>query len=127
MAPGESSGSTLGWPGRVSVAVLRSDPPVVLLAENDAVIGRLLALRLVARSRPRELESSGLLDDIRNALLDERWGDAVAMWMRATSQVVDVYPDDEIVTEETLDHDYASVEIRLSPIFDDQPNDQRSP
>lgn len=128
MATGEASGSTLGWPGRVSVAVLRSDPPLVFLAENDAVIGRLLALRLVARSQERELESSGLLADIRNALLEERWGDAVAMWMRATSQVVDVYPDDEIVTEERLDHDYASVEIRLSPIFDDaHPDDQQSP
>jgi hypothetical protein len=119
MAPAEASGSTIGWPGRVSVAVVRSDPPVVFLAESDAVIGRLLALRLVARARPSELASSGLLGDIRNALLEERWGDAVAMWMRATSEIVDVYPDEEIVTEERLDHETASVEIRLAPIFDD--------
>lgn len=119
MAPAEASGSTIGWPGRVSVAVLRSDPPVVFLAESDAVVGRLLALRLVARTRPSELAASGLLEDIRRALLEERWGDAVAIWMRATSQVVDVYPDDEIMTAQRLNHDTASMEIRLAPIFED--------
>jgi hypothetical protein len=119
MAPGEASGSTIGWPGRVAVAVVRSDPPVVFLAESDAVIGRLLALRLVARARPSELAGSGRLGAIRNALLEERWGDAVAMWMDATAEVVDVYPDEEVVTEERLDHDTASMEIRLAPIFED--------
>jgi hypothetical protein len=119
MAPANASGSTIGWPGRVSVAVVRSDPPLVFLAESDAVIGRLLALRLVARERPRELARSGLLEAIRTALLEERWGDAVAMWMRATTEVVDVYPDEEVVTEERLDHDTASMEIRLAPIFED--------
>ncbi|HEX6312988.1 MAG TPA: hypothetical protein VF152_15345, partial [Acidimicrobiia bacterium] len=73
----------------------------------------------VARTRPSELHASGLLDDIRTALLEERWGDAVAAWMRATSEVVDVYPDEEIVTHERLDHDTASMEIRLAPIFED--------
>jgi hypothetical protein len=118
--PADAHGSTIGWPGRVSIAVVRGDPPVALLAESDAVMGRLLALRLVARSHAGDLERSGLLEDIRSALLEERWGDAVTMWMQATSEVVDVYPDEEIVTEERLDHDTASVEIRLAPIFDDE-------
>jgi len=103
----------------VSIAVVRGDPPVALLAESDAVMGRLLALRLVARSHAGDLAGSGLLNDIRSALLEERWGDAVTMWMQATSEVVDVYPDEEIVTDERLDHDTASMEIRLAPIFDD--------
>lgn len=120
MTSAEASGSTIGWPGRVAVAVIRNDPPVAFLAESDAVIGRLLALRLVARTRPGELAASGLLGDIRDALLEERWGDAVAMWMRATAEVVDVYPDEEIVTDERLDHDTASMEIRLAPIFEDE-------
>jgi hypothetical protein len=42
------------------------------------------------------------------------------MWMQATSEVVDVYPDEEIVTEERLDQDTASMEIRLAPIFEDE-------
>jgi hypothetical protein len=118
--PADTHGSTIGWPGRVSIAVVRGDPPVALLAESDAVMGRLLALRLVARSRAGDLGHSGLLDDIRSALLEERWGDAVTMWMQATSEVVDVYPDEEIVTEERLDQDTASMEIRLAPIFEDE-------
>lgn len=118
--PADTHGSTIGWPGRVSIAVVRGDPPVALLAESDAVMGRLLALRLVARSRAGDLGQSGLLDDIRSALLEERWGDAVTMWMQATSEVVDVYPDEEIVTEERLDQDTASMEIRLAPIFEDE-------
>jgi hypothetical protein len=120
MTSADASGSTLGWPGRVSVAVVRGDPPVVFLAESDAVIGRLLALRLVARERPGELARSGRLGAIRSALLEERWGDAVAMWMDATAEVVDVYPDEEIVTAERLDLDTASMEIRLAPIFEDE-------
>ncbi|MGH9031519.1 MAG: hypothetical protein ACRDY4_16285 [Acidimicrobiia bacterium] len=118
--PADTHGSTISWPGRVSIAIVRGDPPEALLAESDAVMGRLLALRLVARSRPGDLAPSGLLNDIRDALLDERWGDAVTLWMQATSQVVDVYPDEEIVTDERLDHDTASMEIRLAPIFEDE-------
>lgn len=118
--PADTHGSTIGWPGRVSIAVVRGDPPVALLAESDAVMGRLLAMRLVARSHARDLERSGMLDDIRSALLEERWGDAVTMWMQATSEVVDVYPDEEIVTDERLDQDTASMEIRLAPIFEDE-------
>ncbi len=123
MASDTSPGSTLGWPGRVAVAVLRSDPPRVFLAESDAVLGRLVALRLVARSSPQDLASSGLLDHVRAALLEERWGDAVELWMRATGQIVDGYPDEPIATEERLDEDYAAVEIRLSPVFEDGPTD----
>jgi hypothetical protein len=116
-----SPGSTLGWPGRIAVAVLRSDPPQVFLAKSDAVLGRVVALRLVARSSTQQVEQSGLLEHIRRALLEERWGDAVELWMRATGQVLDAYPDEEVATEERLDEAYASVEIRLSPIFEDTP------
>lgn len=119
MTPDTSPGSTISWPGRVATAVLRGDPPQVFLAKSDAVLGRLVALRLVARSSPREVAQSGLLENIRRALLEERWGDAVDLWMRATGQELDAYPDEEIATEERLDEDYAAVEIRLSPIFED--------
>ena len=95
----------------------------MFLAESDAVLGRLVALRLVARSSPQDLASSGLLDHVRAALLEERWGDAVELWMRATGQIVDGYPDEPIATEERLDEDYAAVEIRLSPVFEDGPTD----
>jgi len=112
----------------VAVAVIRSDPPRIFLAESDEVLGRLLALRLVARTPSIELEGASLLPSIRQALLDERWGDAVELWMAATGEVVDAYPDEEIATEVALDRDHASVEIRLAPVFEDAgPGDQAEP
>jgi hypothetical protein len=116
MASPTSSSSTLGWPGRVAVGVVHGDPPLVYLAESDAVLGRLLALRVVARSQPENLDAADL-DEIREALTDQRWADAVATWMRATGDVLDAYPDEEVTTEEMLDAERAAAEIRRSPIF----------
>src|ERR1700737_5004519 len=115
-APLGASGGTLGWPGRVAVGVLHGDTPEVFLAESDAVLGRLLALKLVGRSRPEDIPTD-VLDEIRSALLEQRWADAVTTWMLATGEVLDGYPDEEIVTDEMLDDDRASMEIRLSAIF----------
>ena len=39
--------------------------------------------------------------------------------MRATGQILDAYPDEPIATEARLDEDYAALEIRLSPVFED--------
>src|SRR3979411_280588 len=108
LAPGQrgpegpmgASGGTLGWPGRVAVGVLHGDTPEVFLAESDAVLGRLLAVRLVGPSRPEDF-SPGVLEEIRSALLEQRWADAVTAWMLATGEVLDGYPDEEVVTEET--------------------------
>jgi len=105
-----------GWPGRVAVGVLRGEPPQVFLATTDAVLGRLLALRVVAGTDPGDLGGDATRE-IREALVEERWADAVATWMAATGEVVDGYPEEEIVTEAMLDADRASMEIRLAPIF----------
>ena len=111
-----ASGGSLGWPGRVAVGVLHGDTPEVFLAESDAVLGRLLAVRLVGPSRPEDF-APGVLDEIRSALLEQRWADAVTAWMQASGEVLDGYPDEEVVTEEMLDDERASMEIRLSAIF----------
>lgn len=83
------------------------------------MLGRLLALRLVASSPAGELEPSGFLGEIRQALLDERWGDAVELWMRATGEIIDVYPDEAVASEDVLGSERAAVEIRLSSVFED--------
>jgi hypothetical protein len=116
MAEVPVGGATRGWPGRVAVAILRGEPPQVFLAETDAVLGRLLALRLVARADPGALEPD-TVRELREALTGERWADALLAWMTATGEVVDAYPDEEVVTEATLDAERASMEIRLAPIF----------
>ncbi|HWD09238.1 MAG TPA: hypothetical protein VHA57_09100 [Actinomycetota bacterium] len=59
--------------------------------------------------------------EIREALVEERWADAIASWMAATGEVVDAYPDEQVVTEAMLDADRASPEVRLAPIFREPP------
>ena len=103
----------------MAVAVTRDDPPRVFLAESDAVLSRVVALRLVARTRPSEFREPADLIEIRRALLDERWSDAVFRWMEATGEVVDAYPDEEVWTAAQLDAERTSLETRVTPIFED--------
>ena len=107
------------WPGRIAVGVVRSDPPQVFLAESDQILGRVLAVELVSRADPSELARKGVLDDVRQALLEERWADAVVGWIQATGEAVDAYPDEIVWTEERLDSEEASLEIRFSRVFTD--------
>ncbi|MBI2169905.1 MAG: hypothetical protein HYU28_10490 [Actinobacteria bacterium] len=103
----------------VTVAVTHGSQPEVFIAENDDVISRVLALELVARTSPEGIATPAALDEIRSALLDERWADAVVAWMGATDNVVDVYGGERVWTEPALDAERASLEIRVSPIFRD--------
>ena len=99
-------------------AIVKGDPPEILLAENAAVISRLVALRIVATSDPRLFGVSALAA-LRVALLEERWADAVLIWMDATGTFIDVYEQYVPVwTEAVLDEEFASLEIRISRIFE---------
>lgn len=104
---------------RIAVGVVRGDLPQVFLAENVEVLGRLLGLDVVARTPAHKVGSSAPV--IRQALLDERWGDAVLEWMEATGNVVDGYDDEHVWTEDRLDREFADFELRLSPLFQDPP------
>jgi hypothetical protein len=100
-------------------AIVKTDPPQLFLAENAAVISRLIALKVVAREDAAHF-AAGRLGVIRDALLEERWADAVVTWMSATDTFIDVYEEYVPVwTEEDLDADLASMEIRMAHIFDD--------
>lgn len=100
----------------MAVAVTRNGVTEVLLAENADVLSRLVALRWVAQTRASEL--GGQVESLRQALLEERWGEAVYLWMAATDTIVDAYPDEDVWTEERLNQDMALLEIRMSPIFE---------
>ena len=106
---------------RVAYAVVKDDleAPRVLVAENEAVISRLVALRVVAATPGREVRDEAALTRIRAALLREEWATAVTEWMDVAGVVVDVYPDEEVWTEDDLDEEVASLEIRVAPIFED--------
>jgi len=107
-----------GFPWRVAVAIVHADPPEVLLASNADVLSRLVALKIVAQTDPRELAGSALTE-IRDALLDGRWADAVVGWIEAGNQPIDAYPDEDVWTEARLDEEMASLEIRMQRIFND--------
>ncbi len=100
------------------MAVVRSDPPQVFVATDADVLNRLVALKVVATTDPRRLPPD-LLHGIREALLAERWGDAVTDWMRATGETLDAYPDEDVWSDESLGIDVALFEIRMARIFDE--------
>ncbi|MDH3498826.1 MAG: hypothetical protein OEM97_01770 [Acidimicrobiia bacterium] len=103
-------------------AIVKGDPPEVLLAENAAVMSRLVALRIVATSDPARFSETDLIR-VRDALLEERWADAVVLWMETMSTFIDVYEEYVPVwTESDLDEEFASLEIRVSRIFNQDPN-----
>ena len=99
------------------MGIVRGDPPQVFVADSDETLGRVLALHVVAQSDPDELHSAGVLEDVRRALLEERWGDAVAGWIDASEEPIDGYPDEVVWTPEIVEAEQTSMEIRLAPIF----------
>lgn len=99
-------------------AVVRGEEPRVFLAESSQVISRLLGLELVANTSPEVIDDPVLLEEIQCALLQERWGDALVAWMKATGETVDVYEGYVPVwTEDELDETTASLEVRMAPLF----------
>ena len=104
------------------MAIVRSDPHQVFVASDAEVLTRLVALKVVATTNPARLPE-GLLQDIQTALLDERWGDAVTQWMRATGETLDAYPDEEVWSAESLESDLAVFEVRMARIFNETNRD----
>jgi hypothetical protein len=103
----------------VAYAVVNDDPPRVFVAEDDAVLSRVLALELVAATPASQLSES-IVARIRSALLEEQWPQAVSLWMEATGVLVDAYPPEmQVWTAEQLDEERASLELRMTAIFDD--------
>ncbi|MDQ3981441.1 MAG: hypothetical protein M3271_02025 [Actinomycetota bacterium] len=111
-------------PGRSSYvgayAIVRTDVPEIFLAEDSDAISRALAIYLVAQLPAREVSSPARLREMREALLEERWADALFAWMEETGTVVDVYvASTKVWSTEELDLDRASLEIRFAPLFAD--------
>ena len=101
-------------------AIVRGDQPQVFLAQDVKVMSRVLALHLVAQMPAGSVTSSVRLADMRAALLEERWADAVVSWIEETGTPVDVYGEPlHVWTEEHLDEEQAAMEIRMAPLFAD--------
>lgn len=101
----------------VAYAVVTGDDPIVVLAEDEGVLTRAIALEVVARSSAAQL---GLrAEAIQTALLERRWVDAVEGWMSATGQRIDAYPSERVWDESSLDEDVIELELRMRRLFSD--------
>jgi len=104
---------------RVTYAVIHSNGFVdqeVLIAADEENLGESFAFEVISQTSPERLGSQ--LTEIRHALLERRWADALIAWMDATGFTVDVFPD-EPVRSSLLDEATVELELKLTPIFAD--------
>jgi len=106
----------LGMPRLVACAVVRDEPPRVFAAEDLDTLNWVLAVQLVAATPAAGLDS-GVRDELRAALLEERWGDAVATWIRERDVPVDVYPSMDLYGHS--DVEMAQSEMQFMALFED--------
>lgn len=102
----------------VAYAVVRQDPPEVFVAEDVDVLNRVLALELVGRTPSADLDKQECAA-LREALLAERWADAVVQWMRLRGVAVDVYTHLHVYTEQDAPPELVGAQLQFSPIFRD--------
>jgi hypothetical protein len=102
-------------PRTVACAVIRDDPPEVLIAEDQETLNWVLALHVIARTPGSELPPD-LRERLRNALRDEQWGEAVRLWIERHTEV-DVYPSFDFYA--ARDVELASEELQFTPLFED--------
>ena len=102
----------------VAYAVVRFDPPGVYLAEDIDVLQRLLALELVADTDPALLTPEGA-GELRKALLDERWSDAVVTWMELSGVAVDVYTFLPVYGSGELPSELIGAQMQFKRLFRD--------
>ena len=99
----------------VATAVVHTEPPLVYLADDLDTLHRVLALEVVARTEAEIL--NGRAAEIRDALLGERWGDAVVSWIRETGTGVDVYSNSSVYTDEDLPADLIGAQLQFAALF----------
>ncbi len=99
----------------VAYAVVHTEPASIFLADDIDVLHRVLALEVVARTDP------GLLGEraerVREALLEERWGDATVEWIRATGTGIDVYDGKSVYTDDDLPPDMIGAQLQFTSLF----------
>ena len=99
----------------VATAVVHTEPATVYLADDIDVLHRVLALEVVARTDPALL--NGRCEEIREALLEERWGDAVVVWIRETGTGIDVYTNSSVYSDDDVPGDLIGAQLQFSALF----------
>lgn len=104
----------------VCCAIVHGDTPEVFLADDIDTLHWVLALQLVAQSRADQFTEE-TRTVLRQALVEERWADAVVEWMSATGQAIDVYPSFAVYTRDALPPELAMMELQFTPLFRSEP------
>ena len=99
----------------VATAVVHTEPASVYLADDIETLHRVLALEVVARTDAGLL--NGRAAEIRSALLDERWGDAVVSWIQETSTGIDVYTHNSVYSDLDLPPELIGAQLQFAPLF----------
>ncbi len=103
-------------PRVVAHAVVREDPPRVFIADDEATLNWVLAIRLVAEA-PVGYFSGYVRRQLRKAILQERWGDAVELWVAHSGVAVDFYPSTELFSRG--DVTMSEAEVQFTSLFQD--------
>ena len=101
----------------VAYAVVHTEPPSIFLSDDIEVLHRVLALEVVARTDPSLLGERAAT--IREAVLEERWGDATVEWIRATGTGIDVYDGKSVYTDDDLPADMIGAQLQFTRLFAD--------
>ena len=101
----------------VATAVVHTEPPLVYLADDLDTLHRVLALEVVARTQAELLNGSAT--EVREALLSERWGDAVVTWIQETGTGIDVYSNSSVYTDDDLPADLIGAQLQFAALFRD--------
>jgi hypothetical protein len=99
---------------QVACAVVRDDPPRVFVAQDLVTLNWVLACQLVAKTPGHELPA-GEREALRQALSEERWGDAVFAFIARTGLEVDVYESTDFYG--AADVEVGPLELQLTPLF----------
>jgi hypothetical protein len=97
------------------MAVVHGEEPEVFLAEDIDVLHWVLALEWVARADPQLVP--GIVDSLRQALLEERWADAVVSYMEHLGTKVDVFTGE--VVHDARKVALGAAELQFRPLFRD--------
>lgn len=100
----------------VACAVVRDDPPRVFVAQDIDTLNWVLACQLVAKTPGHDLPA-GEREELRRALREERWGDAVFAFIARTGTAVDVYESTDM--HRAADAAVGPLELQLTPLFTD--------
>ena len=100
-------------------AVRRSDPEQPpLLAEDEETLNKVIALRWIGEWQPADPEAAAA---VRDALLQERWADAVLGWMKAAGEVLDIFPFGlEIHEARDYPDEEFGLRVQTTPLFRDR-------